>query len=96
MNFFLCLISIIAVQQLPMAFAGGGSARHVKGTRGGASSFSVRKLDSDELPSADLEDSGPGTKKNRVKGPSKRDCKMCKFHSNSTLFGYSVSVFFVA
>ena len=73
------LLGIMTVQQLPMAFAGGGSARLVKGRRGRTSSFSDRKLD--ELPSDDSEDSGPKLKKGRVKGPSKRDCKMCKLQS---------------
>jgi hypothetical protein len=88
------LIGIIAVQQLPMAFAGGRSAsgrsaRPVKGTRGGASSFSVRKLQ--DLSTDDPEDSGAELKKNSVKGPSKRDCKMCKFQLYD-IFVYSVSV----
>jgi hypothetical protein len=94
MNKLLCLIGIIAAQHLPMAIADGRSTGIVKGTRGGASSFSVRKLD--ELPSSDdPEDSGMGRKKSSVKGPSKRDCKMCKFQSCG-IFLYSVSVLFVS
>jgi hypothetical protein len=81
MNLLFCLVSIIAVQQLPMAIAGGGSVRLLKAKREGASSFSsTRKL------------------KNSVKGPAKRDCKMCKFQSRVQygIFVYSVSVLFVS
>jgi hypothetical protein len=79
MNLFFCLIGIIAVQQLPMAIAGDRSVDLLKGTRG---TSSWRKLD--ELP-----------KKSKVKGPSKRDCKMCKFQLYGIL-AYSVFVLFVS
>jgi hypothetical protein len=75
---------------MPMAFA----ARPLKGTRGGvhartlqdetmASEDTVDDLPSaddgtaEDSPSADSEDS----KKGRLSGPSKRECKMCKFQN---------------
>ena len=75
-----------------MAFA---AARPPKGTRRGVHARTLQDEElpseesvdspastdgSEELPSADSEDSGD-SKTGRVAGPSKRDCKMCKFHN---------------
>jgi hypothetical protein len=76
-----------------MAIAGGPSVRLLKGTRGKAS---WRKLD--ELPLNDSDDSevsGPGGKKNRVKGPSKRACKLGKFQSYAIFVCSTVLSFFL-
>jgi hypothetical protein len=90
MNLVVCFLCALSVQQIPMAFA----ARPLKGTRGGVQH--ARTLqdelrsseesgvdspssadDNEDMPSsADSEDS-----KGRVAGPSKRDCKMCKFQN---------------
>jgi hypothetical protein len=94
MNLIICfLCALLSMQQMPMAFA----ARPLKGTRGGVHARTLQEssLSSDEsvdspsaADSADSEESGDSRdsedsedSKGRVAGPSKRDCKMCKFQN---------------
>jgi hypothetical protein len=97
MNLILCFLCALSAQHMPVAFAvrplkgtrGGGVVQHaVRRTlqdeqpseEDPVEDLPSAEENTEEMPSADSEDSG-GSKKGRVAGPSKRDCKMCKFQN---------------